>query len=65
MVDYSKWDKFADDISDEEDGPMRPVVHHVEEGGSVTIGPGGPSIAARPSQVAYAQTNKSPKAVII
>ena len=53
MVDYSKWDKFADEISDDEE-PNTPLVHHVEDGGSVTIGPDGPRIAARSTDAASA-----------
>lgn len=50
MVDYSKWDKFASELSDEEEDAKGPMVHHVEEGGRVTIGPDGATIAAHSAQ---------------
>lgn len=44
MVDYSKWDALAKDLSDDEEDPKGPVVHHVENGGRVTIGPDGATL---------------------
>lgn len=44
MVDYSKWDKFVSELSDEDDSAGPVQVHHIEDGGTVTIGPDGPCI---------------------
>ena len=45
MVDYSKWDKFADSESDEDDraSSSLPRVHQFHQPTSVTIGPNGPN----------------------
>jgi hypothetical protein len=45
MVDYSKWDKFAEDLSDEEDNKGFQV-QQFEQGSRVTIGPKGANIEA-------------------
>lgn len=45
MVDYSKWDKFANDLSDDDDDSVgnRPVVTKIEKpgGGRIQLGPQG------------------------
>jgi hypothetical protein len=43
MVDYSKWDKFADSDSDEDENSNKPLVQHFNQPTSITIGPTGPS----------------------
>ena len=68
MVDYSKWDKFASELSDDEDEGRGPVqVHHVEDGGSVTIGPNGASLAARSahSESAVVENDKAISTVTV
>ena len=45
MVDYSKWDRFAEDLSDEDDcDSHQPAVHEVPKGSQVRIGPSGAEI---------------------
>ena len=48
MVDYSKWDKFAADLSDDDDDyrPNKPVVTKIDKpgGGKIQIGPQGATL---------------------
>ena len=45
MVDYSKWDAFAADLSDSDDD-MKPAVTKLHDGSRVHIGPSGTLISA-------------------
>jgi hypothetical protein len=52
MVDYSKWDKFGDTESDEDESSNSlPRVHHFKQPTSVTIGPNGLNYQADTSKI--------------
>jgi len=52
MVDYSRFDDLAAELSDEEAAPGRPTVTKLDGAFRVTIGPTGASIAAQPAPTA-------------
>lgn len=51
ILDYSRWDRLAADLSDSDEEQGQPQVTSLHEGGSVTIGPDGPSIASNKSAI--------------
>lgn len=61
VLDYSKWDRLAADLSDTSDNEeesSQPKVTSLAQGGSVTIGPDGPSIVTA-SSVGALKKNKN------
>jgi hypothetical protein len=58
-MDYSKWDKFAAELSDSDDEePGAPKVTSISQGSKVTIGPEGHSISATDNKDAMITFNK-------
>ena len=58
-MDYSKWDKFAAELSDSDDEERgAPKVTSISQGSKVTIGPEGHSISATNNEDAVLTSNK-------
>jgi hypothetical protein len=59
MVDYSKWNNFGDDLSDEsdEDGGPRPQVSYLGGNQRVSIGPDGVSVSPSQSLSTFSESN--------
>lgn len=54
MVDYSKFDKLASELSDSDDAPGPPRVTRLKAGSKVTVGPTGAVVAEPGSQAPVA-----------